>query len=170
MFALALYLLGHANAIGKSAAGWTLVGGGGYVFCNGGGDCCLFRSSRMQAAAAVESEDCRSDPGRSSAELSPQLRAARYYASARALLTSADSSEQYHEAVTALDCMSKLRGDESTLPRVDYVRALELESTFQTNQPYAGLPLRNDLRDMTKQMEAVVDQYNRRKSSPLPAS
>jgi len=159
MLAVALYLLGHANAMGKSAGGWSLFTGGCVLLATAFVLALHAEASTMQTQIATVSDNCKSDPSHSSANMPAELRAARYYASARALLTTADSSEKYREALIALECMSQLRRGESTLPRVDYVRALELESTFQTNQPWAGLPLKEDLEGMIARMESVVREY-----------
>jgi hypothetical protein len=167
VFAVALYLLGQANSMGAGAGGWSLVIGG-----------CLLAGAATVLAVYAEvrsvehsspshvAQGCRSESAAAQGVTVDQ-RAARHYSRARALLTDARTSADYRDALVELECMALLR-PESTLARADYMRATEMESTFLTDQPFGGLPRKEDLEGMTKRMAGVVDEYAKRRAPPPP--
>lgn len=164
--AVALYLLGHAHAVGRSRAGRALAfaGGGLLVWASVSAGDAEWRN--WNPAVVEVSDTCNSGLGFASADAPAEVRAARYYASARALLTTAETADQYRAARNALECMSQLRRGETTLPRADFVRAVEMESTSQTGQLWAGLPLKDDLPRITQRMAGVVRQYRSAGETP----
>jgi len=167
VFAVALYLFGQANSMGTGRGGWSLVVGG----CLLAGAATVLAvyaevSSVDHRSAARVAQGCTTGSAMPGA-LTVDERAARHYAHARALLTDARASADYHDALVELECMESLR-PESTLARADYMRAIEMESTFLTEQPFGGLPRPEDLEGMTRRMARVLDEYAKRREPQPP--